>query len=62
MRNLAHRSHDHIGRNRGVTVPRGPGQQVHDERAAASWVLRVSLVAEQLTGEPVGLVGPDLRE
>ena len=58
----AHRSQDHIGWNRGVTVPGGPGQQVHDERAAATRVLRVSLVAEQLTGEPVGLVGLDLRE
>ena len=45
-----------------MPVPRGPGQQVTDERAATPRILRVSLVAEQPAGEPVGLVGPDLRQ
>ena len=58
----ADRPHDHVGGHRRVAVPRGPGEHVRDDRTAAPRVLRLSLVTQQLAGEPVRLVGPDLRQ
>ena len=53
---------DHPGGDRGMAVPRRPGQQVAHQRPAAPLILRAGLPGQQLPREPVRLVRPDLGQ
>jgi hypothetical protein len=56
------RAGDHPGRHRGVAIPCRAGQQVADQRPAPPGVLRAGRLVQHLASEPVGLIGPDLRQ
>ena len=53
---------DHPGGHRGMPVPRRPGQQVAHQGPAAPLILGAGLAAQQLPGEPVRLIRPDLGQ